>query len=277
MRQCNELPDGDESTMAIHPSAIVHPNATLGDVSVGPYAVIGADVTLADGVVVGSHAVIDGVTTLGPQCVIHPHAVIGGTPQDLSHDGSRTALVVGRENHFREFSTVHCGSSSGTGTTVIGDNNYFMCGAHVAHDCVVGSHAQFANGATIAGHVTVGDRSVIGGLAGVHQYVHVGKAVMIGAGSICTQDLPHFSIVHGDRAHLVGVNLIGLRRLGVAKERFTEINSAWRALFDGTHPSAIAAANFDSSQGCCEEVLALLEFVRQSKRGIASYRKGSTG
>lgn len=261
--------------MAIHPSAIVHPNATLGDVRVGPYAVIGEHVTLADGVVIGAHAVVDGVTTLGAQCVVHPHAVIGGVPQDLSHDGSHTALVVGRENHFREFCTVHCGSSSGTGTTTIGDNNYFMCASHVAHDCVVGSHTQFANGATIAGHVTVGNRSVIGGLAGVHQNVQIGSAVMIGAGAICTQDLPHFSMVHGDRACLVGVNLIGLRRLGVPKERFTEINSAWRTLFDGSKPSAIAAANFDTSQGCCEEVLALLQFVRQSKRGIASF-KGTT-
>ncbi len=100
----------------IHPTAVVSPEADLGpDVVIGPYAVVEGPVRLGAGCQVHAHAVIRGDTTLGEENVVHPGAVLGGEPQDLKHDGSRTRLVIGDRNRFREHVTVHAGTASGGG------------------------------------------------------------------------------------------------------------------------------------------------------------------
>ena len=62
-------------------TACVDPRAELADdVEVGPYCVIGPDVTIGRGTRLIAHVCIYGVTTLGEDNVIHPFAVIGGEP-----------------------------------------------------------------------------------------------------------------------------------------------------------------------------------------------------
>ncbi|MEE2750397.1 MAG: acyl-[acyl-carrier-protein]--UDP-N-acetylglucosamine O-acyltransferase, partial [Myxococcota bacterium] len=131
--------------MGIHKTAIVDKAATLGDVEVGAYAIIGPNVTLEDGVVVDAHAVVYGPTTIGKGCRIHAFACLGGDPQDRRYEGEATALEVGSHNVFREYVTVSRGTASGGGITRIGDHNLFMTHAHVGHDGVVGSHCVLAN------------------------------------------------------------------------------------------------------------------------------------
>jgi UDP-N-acetylglucosamine acyltransferase len=254
----------------IHPTAIVGEGAELADVVIGPYAVLGSRVRLHDGVMVGPHAVIDGETTIGEGTIIGPHAVVGGLPQDRKHDvRAPTRLVIGRNNVLREFTSVHRGSSSGSGTTTLGDRNYLMANSHVAHDCVVGSDTTFANSAAIGGHVTIGDGAMLGGLSAVHQHCRVGRLAMLGGGAMCAQDVPPFTIAQGDRARLYGLNILGLRRAGLPDATIGVLKDAWRMLFMGDVPRRIAWSDVERSYGTVDEVKELLEFMTSTTRGVS--------
>lgn len=255
--------------MNIHPTAIVDVNAELGDVEIGPYAIVGAGVTLADGVVVGPHAVLHGPLAIGEATRIHAHVVLGDLPQDLKHDPSApTRTEIGARNVFREFVSVHRGSSGGRGLTSIGDDNYFMANSHVAHDCRVGSGTMFANSAAIAGHVQVGDGAILGGLCAVHQHSRVGRLSMIGGGAMCAQDVPPFVMAQGDRARLFGLNIIGLRRAGASDAVIGALKDAWRTLFVEGLPKKAASARVAEAHGRVPEVAELLAFIAASERGV---------
>ena len=254
--------------MPIHPTAIVDAKATLGDVEVGPYAIIGPDVELADGVVVHAHAVVTGPTRVGPDTRIFSFACVGGDPQDLKYKGERTTLEIGARNTIREYVTLNRGTAQGGGVTRVGDDNLFMAQVHVAHDAQVGSRCVFANSAAIAGHVIVQDNAVLGGLSGVHQHARVGRLAMIGAGTMASLDIPPFSIAQGDRARLFGVNIIGLRRAGLDSARIELLRSVWRELFGGSSPLRMSAERFREAYRDVPEVVELATFILGSTRGV---------
>lgn len=253
----------------IHATAVVDPGAVLGDVEIGPFAVVGPRVKLSDGVVLGPHAVVTGPTIVGPRTVVGAHAVLGGDPQDRKHDRAvETWLKVGSDNVFREFTTAHRGSSDGRKETVIGDRNWFMANSHVAHDCLVGCDTTFANSAAIAGHVEVHDGAVLGGLSAVHQHCRVGRLAMVGGGAMCAQDVPPFTLAQGDRARLYGVNIIGVRRAGLGDETIHALKEAFRLLFTGDVPRKTAIGRVEEAHGAVAEVAELLAFLRESARGV---------
>ena len=254
--------------MAIHPTAIVDPAAELGDVEIGPYAIIGPEVQLADGVVVGAHAVIEGPTRVGARTRIHPFACLGGAPQDLKYAGERSSLEIGQDNVIREYVTLHRGTAGGGLVTRVGNHNLFMANSHVAHDCVVGDHCVFANSVAIAGHVVVQDRAVLGGLAGVHQHARIGRCAMVGAGAMVALDVPPFTIAQGDRARLFGLNIIGLRRAGYDIGVIGRLRQAYRELFGGTAPLRMAAERVRETWAEDAEVSELAAFVESSVRGV---------
>jgi UDP-N-acetylglucosamine acyltransferase len=166
----------------VHETAVVGQSARLAHgVEVGPYAVVGEAVALGPGTVVGAHAQITGPATFGEGNRIFPHAVLGFEPQDLKYKGEETRLTVGSRNVFREFSTVHRGTVTGRGETVVGDDNYFMAYSHVAHDCRIGSRTVFANCASLAGHVDVGDNAILNAFAASHQFIRIGRFAFVGA------------------------------------------------------------------------------------------------
>jgi UDP-N-acetylglucosamine acyltransferase len=264
--------------MAIHETAVVHADAQVADdVEIGPYAVIGAGVTLQSAVRVGPHCVLEGDTTVGEGTVLTAHVALGGDPQDRKHDGSPTRLVIGARNIVREFVTIHRGSSAGRGETRIGDDNYFMANSHIAHDCVVGSGTMLANSAAIGGHCQVGDGAVLGGLAGVHQWVRIGRLAMVGAGAMCAQDVPPFTIAQGDRARLFGLNIVGLRRAGVEPDSLRALKNAWRLVF--TSGLAMRAGIHQARMSVGDEAIAneLLAFLDGAERGVCRAASGRAG
>lgn len=255
--------------MGVHPTAIVDPAAQLGDVEIGPYAIVGPHAELHDGVVLGPYCVVEGHTVVGAGTRLSAHVVLGGPPQDLKHDPSApTRLIIGRDNVFREFTTAHRGSSGGAGVTVIGDRNYFMANSHVAHDCMIGSDCMFANSAAVAGHVEVQDGAILGGLCAVHQHARIGRLSMVGGGAMCAQDVPPFSIAQGDRARLYGLNIIGLRRAGFDNDTIGVLKEAWRTLFVSDLPRRTAMSRVDEAFGSTPEITELLGFLRSSARGV---------
>ena len=216
----------------IHPTAIIDPAAQLGtDVYVGPYCTVGASVKLGDRVRLISHVVVDGRTSIGADTIVYPFAALGLRPQDLKFNNEPSALEIGAKNQIREYVTMHPGTEGGGMLTRVGDNGLFMVGAHVAHDCKVGNNVVLANNATLAGHVSVGDFVIIGGLSAVHQFVRIGSFAIIGGMSGVEKDVIPFGLVKGERAHLSGLNLVGLERRGFSRDDVRALRSAYRMLF----------------------------------------------
>jgi UDP-N-acetylglucosamine acyltransferase len=252
----------------IHPTAIIHPSAKLGaNIRVGAYAVIDADVELGADCVVGPHAYLTGVTKIGSGNKFHAGSVIGDAPQDLKYHGEPTRLVIGDNNVFREHVTVHR-SNKLEEDTVVGSNNFFMAGAHVAHNCLVGNHVIFANGATLAGHVTVQDRAFLSGNCLVHQFCRVGTLAIMQGGSAISKDLPPFTVARGDNG-ICGLNVVGLRRAGFSAEERLELKALYHFLFRGgkTLRAALDAAEKTFTSPGAKNLLA---FVAAAKRGVCT-------
>jgi UDP-N-acetylglucosamine acyltransferase len=255
----------------IHSSAIVDPTAKLADdVEVGPYSVIGAGVEIAQGTVVGPHVVILGPSKIGRDNRIFQFASIGDAPQDLKYQGEPSWLEIGDRNVIREYVTLNRGTGEGNAKTVIGSDNLFMAYSHVAHDCIVGDQCVFANAASLAGHVEVGNCAVLGGFTSVHQFTRIGVRAFSGLGSVITQDIPPFSTAAGNRARVVGINKEGLKRNGFSPELIRALHKSFRALLKSSQSKEDAYRNLEPLCDEFAEVAEFVNFVRQSKRGIAS-------
>lgn len=254
----------------IHPTAIVDERALLADdVTIDAYAVIGDAVTIGSGSRIGPLTRIEGPTTIGERNIFTGQASVGAPPQDLKYSGERTELVIGSDNTFREFVTLHRATQNGGGLTTIGSHNLFMAYAHVAHDCVVGSHTIFANAATLAGHVEVGDFVTVGAFSGVHQYCRIGDHAFLGGATIATQDvLPYVKTVGSRPAKTYGINTVGLERKGFPKETIEALQKAYRILTRGKSGLQAALEQIDEQLALFPEARYFAAFIRGSRRGI---------
>lgn len=253
----------------IHQTAIVAPEARLGaDCYIGPFCTVGAEVSLGDGVRLDSHVVVGGRTSIGRGTHIFPFVSIGLSPQDLKYGGEETATEIGEENQIREFVTIHRGTAGGGGTTRLGDRNLLMAQAHVAHDCQIGSDVIMANAATLAGHVEIADRANVGAYSGVHQFCRVGREAFIGGYSVVVKDAPPFAVIQGNHAKCYGLNRVGMRRRGYAKEVIENLNHAYRLLLSSKLNTTQALERIRDEVSGCEEVNLLVEFIESSKRGV---------
>lgn len=218
----------------IHPSAVVEQGAEIGPgCEIGALAVIGAQVRLGAGVTVKPHAVVTGITEVGEGSTIFSFACVGEVPQDLKYKGEPTRLTIGARCRIREGATLNTGTEGGGGLTQVGDDCLIMAGAHVAHDCKVGNRVILVNNAALAGHCTVEDDVIIGGLSGVHQWVRIGRGAIIGAVTMVTNDVIPYGLVQAPRGELDGLNLVGLKRKGVAREDITALRAAYQMLAQG--------------------------------------------
>jgi UDP-N-acetylglucosamine acyltransferase len=239
-------------------------------VVVGPFAVVGPHVALGPGVELAPHAHVTGRTRIGARTRIFPFAVVGEEPMDKKFAGEVSYLEIGCDNVIREHATIHVGTEKGGGTTRIGDDNLIMNGAHVAHDVQVGSHVILASFSGCAGHVEVGDFAVLGAYTGVHQFARVGESVMTAANTMLAQDAPPFALMAGDRAHLAGINAVGLKRRGFPPPVRRAIKHAYHVLFFSKLSLAEAIPRLrEEGAGEVPEVARLLRFLETSERGIA--------
>lgn len=258
---------------SIHPTAIVDPAAELDStVSVGAYTIIGPQVRIGAGTVIGPHCVVEGRTTIGQHNRFFQFCSIGAMPQDMSHGGEVTELVIGDRNTVREFCTFNTGTFKEQGVTRIGDDNWIMAYVHIAHDVRLGSHTVLANNATLAGHVQVGDWATIGGLSGVHQFVHIGAHAMIGFQGHVAQDVPPFITVDGHPLAARAVNVVGLRRRGFTAERIGLIRQMHKLLYRSSLTLEQAMAQIGELRGQAADsdvdVATMLDFLAAAKRGI---------
>jgi len=255
----------------IHNTAIISKNATIGNnVSIGAYSVIEDNVKIADNNKVKSSVYISGNTEIGPGNIFYPFCSIGSLPQDLKFNNEKTYLEIGSNNTFREHSTVNLGTIGGGCITKIGSNSLFMMGAHIAHDCVVGDNIVMANQATLGGHVIVENNAIIGGLSGIHQFCRIGSLSMIGGLSAVENDVVPFGLVTGNRAKLLGLNIVGLRRANYSNQTIIEFKNIFNKIFNSNEIKSESNLykNIDN-----ELTKKLIDFIIvDSSRGLCSFK-----
>jgi len=256
--------------MKAHPTAVIHPEARLAaSVTVGPFAVIGEGVELGEDCEVMTHAVLQGATRMGHGNRIFPFAAIGFDPQDTKYHGEPTRLEAGDGNTFREYITVHRGTSEGDGVTRIGSHNLLMAYVHIAHDCQLGSHIIMANGASLAGHVVIGDHATVGAFCGIQQFTRIGAYSFLGSFTSVNRDILPYSKSTAPRpVDVLGANRLGLERRGLSKTDMDELDQAFRLLCRSKLNTTQALEAIESRKFQSGHVKVLVEFVRTAERGL---------
>jgi UDP-N-acetylglucosamine acyltransferase len=253
----------------IHPSAVIHPRARIGPgCRIGPYCVIGEHVTLGGGCQLHAHVVIDGHTRLGEANEIYPFACIGLRTQDLKWKGGVTRTMIGDANTIREYVTIHSATGDGE-VTQVGSHNTILAYCHLAHNVILGDWVVMSNVATLAGHVIVEDHATIGGLAAVHQFCRIGRMALVGGCSKVVQDVVPFMLADGNPAETRTINKVGLERKGVSEEMQTVLRKAYKILFRQGLAIPNALARIEKRLPPSPELRHLVQFVRESERGIS--------
>ena len=254
----------------IHPLAVVHPGARLGDnVEVGPFAFIDDHVEIGDGSRILPHATIFSYVRMGKGCTVYPGAVVGAIPQDLKYEGEVTWVEMGDDVTVRECATVNRGTlASGKGTTRIGDHTLLMSYVHVAHDCNIGRHCILTSYVGIAGETDIEDWAILGGGSKAHQFSRIGTHAMVGGTCRITKDVPPYVLCGREPLSYVGVNIVGLRRRGFTSDQIRNIKDIYETIyFEGLNVSD-GCAKVESGFPSSEERDTILRFIRSSTRGI---------
>ncbi|MDI6731931.1 MAG: acyl-ACP--UDP-N-acetylglucosamine O-acyltransferase [Candidatus Margulisbacteria bacterium] len=264
------LADREPSGLKVHPAAMVHSSAKLGkNVEIGPYSIIGPEVSIDDGTKIGAHCQLSRWISMGKDNLVHQGVSIGAAPQDLRYKGEKGQIVIGDRNVIREFTTIHLPSGEGK-QTVIGSDNFIMVHAHIPHNCRIGNQVVIGGYVGLAGHTEIEDQVIIGGLAGIHQFVRVGKLAMVGAQSKVVQDIPPYMLVEGNPAQIRSINSIGLQRRGHSNEAIAEIKKAFKIIYESGKNSAQSAEEIKKRLRPLPEIEDIHQFLTdESKRGIS--------
>ncbi len=252
--------------MNAHPTALIHPDARIGDgVTAGPQVIVEAGAVIGAGCNLLPRCIIHSATVLGEGCIVHPNAILGGLPQDLKFDpATLTGVVVGNRTVIREGATIHRATRPGESTRV-GSDCYLMAFSHIGHDCIVGNNVILANGALLGGHCFVGDRAFVSGNSGLHQFVRVGRLAFIGGVSRVTSNVPPFMMLELDST-IRNVNLIGLQRAGFTEAQIKAVKQAYRLLYHSQLGFRDALDRIEREIGT-PEAMEIVEFCRvPSKR-----------
>ena len=253
----------------IHSTAIVNPRAELAEnVRIGPYCVIGEHVRIGRDTEIQSHVVIEGYTELGERNKIFPFVSIGSPPQDVGYRGEDSRVAIGNDNLIKEFVTINRATTKQDWVTIVGNENFLMAYAHVAHDCKLGNRIIMSNAATLGGHTEIGDHAILGGLAATHQFVRIGAYAFVGGKSGVDRDVPPFMMIAGERAKLYGVNRRGLRRHGFSQEVIDGLKKAYRIIWREKRALGEAINKAREEIPSFPELEMLLGFLEGSKRGV---------
>ena len=259
--------------MKAHPTALVSERAEIGaDCEIGPFAIIEPDVKIGKAVKIYARAHILSGTRIGEGTEVHMGAVLGHVPQDTAFKGKKSYLNVGKRNIIREYVTVHRGTEE-LSATEIGDDNFLMAHSHVGHNCRIANKVTLVNGALLAGHVTVEDGVFISGNVVVHQFCRIGKLAIVGGFSGVNKDVPPYMVVKGV-SRVRAVNLVGLRRAGFTKEVIKELRGVFRLIYrSGLNTTQAIEKILELDPG--KEARYLVDFIKNSKRGICKYESAS--
>jgi len=256
----------------IHPLAFVSPEAKLGDnIEIGPFAFVDANVEIGDGCKILPHAVIFPYVKMGKDCTVFPGAVVGAIPQDLKYEGEVTRVEIGDRVTIRECATINRGTkASGKFVTRVGSDTLVMSYVHIAHDCTIGNHCILVSHSAFAGETDIADWAIVGGGTLAHQFTQIGTHAMIGAGFKIVKDIPPYVLAGREPVCFEGVNRVGLSRRGFSEEKINEIKDIYETLYFKGMNVSDALAYIEQNFPKTEERDTILNFIRNSKRGIIS-------
>ncbi|MDG2147129.1 MAG: acyl-ACP--UDP-N-acetylglucosamine O-acyltransferase [Flavobacteriaceae bacterium] len=250
------------------PLAYIHPNAKIANnVVIEPFTSIDNNVEIGEGTWIGSNVTIMEGARIGKNCNVFPGSVIAAIPQDLKFKGEETTAEIGNNTTIRECVTINRGTSDRLKTR-IGDNCLIMAYSHIAHDCFIGNHCVFSNSSTLAGHITTGNHVILAGLVAVHQFCTIGDYSFVAGGSLVRKDVPPYVKAAREPLSYVGINSVGLRRRGFTSEKITEIQNIYRILYQKKYNNTQAAEIIEAEMVASPERDEILQFVKNSKRGI---------
>jgi UDP-N-acetylglucosamine acyltransferase len=142
-----------------------------------------------------------------------------------------------------------------------------MAHSHVAHDCKVGDHCVLVNGALMGGHAELHDRVFLSGNTTVHQFVRMGRLSLLMGLEGVGKDVPPFLTVK-NRAVILGVNVVGMRRAGIPTADISVVRKACHLLYRSELLHKQAIQNLADTLGGHPLVAEMLQFIRESRRGV---------
>lgn len=254
---------------SIHPTALIDSSAKIAsDVAIGPYSIIGPDVEIDSGTWIGPHVVIAKLTKIGKNNKIFQFASVGEDPQDLHYNDEPSRLEIGDGNTFREGVTINRGTAKQNLLTKIGNNNFFMAYAHIAHDCTIGNGAIFANAAALAGHIAVDDYAHVGAFSGIHQFCNIGAYSFISRGAQVAKDILPYLMVAGNDPQIYGLNSVGLKRKGFSPETISQLETAYKIIFRSKMNLNAVVDELTGMVEACPEVQRFIDGIKRADRGI---------
>lgn len=214
-------------------TAVIDKTTRLGDgVTIGPGCVIGENAVIGDGCQLKANVVVGAGVAMGRDNRVFPFCTLGEEPQIVGQSEPATDLVIGDSNTFRENVTINRGSPKSYGKTVIGNENYFMIGAHLGHDVEVEDNVLLGNYCQISGHCKIERNVWMNALSGMHQFVTIGRFAYTAGNSGMSHDVPPFVKVSGIYPCRVrAINTIGLRRAGLSDDQIKALNDVFRKLY----------------------------------------------
>jgi UDP-N-acetylglucosamine acyltransferase len=226
----------------IHSTAVVHPSARIADdAEIGPFCLVGENVTIGSRTKLLAHVAVNGHTTIGEDSTIYPFCSIGLPSQDRKSAGERSYTKIGNRTTIREYVSIHRATGSEEVTSV-GDDCLLLAYVHIAHNCRVGNHVTMSNLAQLAGHAVIEDFASFGGMTGTHQFVRAGRYSFVGGMTKLTRDVPPFFLVEGNPARVYGLNSVGLRRAGFAPEELSELKECYKIMYHSEKNTSQALA-----------------------------------
>lgn len=271
--ECGPGPGPETAAAGVHPTAVIASGAKIGaGVKIGPWCYIGPDVVVGDGVEMIANVVVDGHTTLGEKSRYFPFTTVGLAPQDLKYHGEPTRCEIGPRTVVREHVTIHRGTATGSGVTHVGADCLIMANAHVAHDCTLGDRVIIVNNVVMGGHVSIADDARVMGSAAIHQFVRIGRAALVGGVAGVEADVIPYGSVLGNRARLVGLHWIWLRRNGVSSAEMHRMRQAYRMLYPRNGEGGVLAQRIAAVRaefGNDPRVAEILSFMESpGRRGL---------
>jgi UDP-N-acetylglucosamine acyltransferase len=252
----------------IHSSAVVHKNVQLAkDVTIGPNCVIKSGVSIGSGTILEANVVIDKNVRIGEKNHFFANCVIGSQPQLLHLDPTTEigGLIIGDGNLFHEQVTIHPSIYPGE-FTEIGNDNFFMIGVHLGHDCNLEDKIVLSNYVQIGGHCKIEIGAWLSGLAASHQFVTIGKWCYVAGLTGIIRDIPPFVIVSGhyNPQKIRGVNIRGLKRAGMSEEQKEKIFQAYKKLYRQKGVLLQNAIALSKENGLDENVRAMIDVITKS-------------
>ncbi|NLK07704.1 MAG: UDP-3-O-(3-hydroxymyristoyl)glucosamine N-acyltransferase [Firmicutes bacterium] len=221
----------------IHPTAVIHESAVLGDdIAVGPQVIIEEGVKIGRGTILMGGIYIGAGTTVGEDCLVYPNVCIRENIQIGNRAIIHAGAVIGEDGFGyvtlpdHQVKVPHIGTviiaddveiganaaiERGTcGATVIGRGTKIGNLVQVGHNVKLGEMCLLVAMTGIAGSAVVEDRVTLAGQSGIAGHLTVGHDSVVAARGLVAGDIPPGSFVSGfpARPHKENMRMIAMQR-----------------------------------------------------------------